>query len=184
MMVAVSIFAIVMLIGVGALLSLVEVNKRAQGINSVMNNINAAVEDISRTVRVGSTYHCEVSATPPPPSALASPQDCSQGGGLLLAFEPTSGDPANPNDQVVFRLNGTQLERSLFGGVNGTWVAMTAPEVQITSFQFFVTGSSTYTAGDRVQPRVLMIIRGTAAVQGGPTEFTVQSSVTERLIDI
>ncbi|MBX9765465.1 type II secretion system GspH family protein, partial [Patescibacteria group bacterium] len=39
LMVAVSIFAIVMMIGVGALLSLVQTNRRAQAINSVMNNL-------------------------------------------------------------------------------------------------------------------------------------------------
>jgi prepilin-type N-terminal cleavage/methylation domain-containing protein len=184
MMVAVAIFAIVMMIGVGALLSMIEVNKRAQGINSVMNNLNAAVEDMSRSIRVGSTYHCEVSASPPSGTILSQPKDCATGGGLLFSFEATGGDVDDTADQVVYRLNGTQLERSLRSGVGGSWVAITAPEVTLTSFQFYVTGSSAYSTGDHTQPRVLMIIHGTAAVPGGPTDFTVQSSVTERLLDI
>ncbi len=179
MMVAVSLFAIVMLIGVGALLSLTQANERAQAINSVMNNLNAALEDMSRSIRVGTTYHCETSSNPPPPSVLAVPQDCASGGGVLLAFEPAGGDPANPNDQTVYRLNGTQLERSLDSGV--TWVAMTAPEVSIDHFSFYVTGS---TRGDGTQPRVLMSIQGSAAVPGGKTTFTVQASVVQRLLDI
>lgn len=184
MMVAVAIFAIVMMIGVGALLTMIEVNKRAQAINSVMNNLNAAVEDMSRSVRVGSTYHCETSASAPSPDTLAEPKDCATGGGLLFAFEATGGDPTNSADQVVYRLNGTQLERSLSAGAGGTWVAITAAEVKITNFQFYVTGSASYTSGNHVQPRLLMIIHGTASVPGGPTDFTVQSSVTERLLDI
>lgn len=185
LMVAVSIFAIVMMIGVGALLTMVSVNKRAQGINSVMNNLNAAVEQMSRAIRVGSAYHCEESPTPPSPSVLANPEDCATEGGLLFAFEPTGGDPTNPSDQVVYRLNGTQLERSLSAGANGTWVSLTAPEVKITTFKFYVTGSDTLSSSaNTVQPRAIMIIRGTAELQGGPTEFTVQSSVTQRLIDL
>ncbi len=183
-MVAVSIFAIVMLVGVGALLTMVEVNKRAQNINSVMNNLNAAVEQMSRSIRVGSTYYCGDSSVPPSPLILSEPRDCAQSGGLLVAFEETGGDPDDINDQVVYRLNGTHLERSLESGANDTWVAITAPEVEITNFRFYVRGSTPYSGGDLEQPRILMVIKGTADVQGGPTEFTVQSSITQRLIDI
>ena len=183
-MVAVSIFTVVMMVGVGALLTMVQVNKRAQGINSVMNNLNAAIEQMSRSIRVGSTYYCGDSSVAPSPLTLSQTRDCAASGGLLLAFEPTNGDPTNINDQTVYRLNGTQLERSLGSGANGTWVSLTAPEVIISSFKFYVTGSTPLLGGDTAQPRVLMIVKGTATVQGGPTEFTVQSSVTQRLIDI
>ncbi len=181
MMVAVSIFAIVMLVGVGALLSLVQANARAQAINSVINNLNAALESMSRSIRVGTIYHCEASEIPPVPSVLAVSKDCSSGGGVLLAFEGSSGDPNNPDDQVVYRLKGTQLERSLAAGANGTFVVVTAPEVSIREFDFYVTGS---TRGDGVQPRVLVRIQGSAEVPGGETTFTVQASVVQRLLDI
>lgn len=193
-MVAVSIFAVVMLVGVGALLTMVEVNKRAQGVNSVINNLNAALEQMSRSIRVGSTYYCGDTSVEPSPSVLAQPRDCSGNGGLLLAFEPTGGDPEDVDDQTVYRLNGTQLERSLCSGADqlcgpenekdGAWVAITAPEVIITDFRFYVTGSTPLSGGDFEQPRVLMIVKGTANVQGGPTEFKVQSSITQRLLDI
>lgn len=184
MMVAVSIFAIVMMIGVGALLSLIETNRRAQAINSVVNNMNAALESMSRAVRVGTTYHCRTSATPPAASVLSASQDCAVGGGKLLAFESSGGSRTDVNDQVVYRLNGTQLERSTSAGANGTWVALTAPEVSIESFEFFVLGSAPGSSGDETQPRVLMKMRGSAPVPGGTTEFNVQASVTQRIIDI
>jgi prepilin-type N-terminal cleavage/methylation domain-containing protein len=185
MMVAVTIFAIVMMVGVSALLSLVATNRRAQAINSVMNNLSAALEGMSRSIRVGTNYNCVVSASvppsPPPSSQIAIPQDCAAGGGKLLAFESAAGDPNNPNDQVVYRINGKQLERSLQSGFNGTWVAVTAPEVSIDSFDFYVIGS---VQGDSIQPRVLMRIKGSAQVPGGTTTFTVQASVVQRLLDI
>ncbi|MBY0539405.1 prepilin-type N-terminal cleavage/methylation domain-containing protein [Patescibacteria group bacterium] len=181
LMVAVSIFAIVMLIGVGALLSLVETNRRAQAINSVMNNLNAAVESMSRSMRVGTSYYCSNSSIPPAPATLDDPQDCPDDGGVLLAFESAEGDSSESNDQIVYRLNGTQLERSLFSGASNTWVALTAPEVSIDTFDFFVIGS---VRGDGIQPRILMRIKGSASVPGGSTQFTIQSSVVQRLLDL
>lgn len=185
MMVAVTIFSIVMMVGVGGLLSLIATNHRAQAINSVMNNLNAALENMSRSIRVGTLYHCVTSAAVPPPAPpageIGDPLDCASGGGRLLAFESSLGDPAEPADQVVYRLNGKQLERSLKGGANGTWVAITAPEVSIDSFDFYVVGSA---QGDGIQPRVLMRIKGSAVVPGGTTTFTVQASVVQRVLDI
>jgi prepilin-type N-terminal cleavage/methylation domain-containing protein len=185
MMVAVSIFAIVMMIGVGALLSLMSVNRRAQAVNATMNNLNAAIESMSRAMRVGTTYYCQTSITPPAPSTLASPQDCSSGGGLLFAFESSSGDPADDTDQVVYRINGTQIERSLASGQSGTWVALTAPEITISDFEFLVVGSAPLSSGNMVQPRAVMKIEGSAPLPGGDTtEFSIQASVSQRLLDI
>lgn len=175
MMVAVSIFAVVMLIGVGALLSLVQTNRRAQAINSVMNNVNAAVESMTRTMRVGTTYHCGAGG-----ASIDAAQNCATGD-TYLAFESSSGDRTNANDQVVYRLNASakQLERSLNSGQ--TWVSLTSPEVSIDSFNFYVVGAP---SGDGIQPRILMRIQGSAQVPGGTTTFTVQSSVVQRLLDI
>lgn len=177
MMVAVTIFAIVMMIGVGALLSLVEANRRAQAINSVMNNLNAALESMTRSIRVGTSYHCGSAFN------YHEPLDCEEAGGTLFAFESAGGSITDPDDQVVYRKNGTQLERSLNSG--DTWVALTAPEVTIESFTFFVAGARSLSeSGDTKQPRVLMQIKGSAAIPGGITEFSVQASVTQRIIDI
>jgi len=181
MMVAVTLFSVVMMIGVGALLSLVDANRRAQAINSVMNNLNAALESMTRSIRVGTTYYCQTSPTPPSPSVLGTPQGCTDG--KLLAFESSGGSLNNENDQVVYRLNGTQLERSLNSGA--TWVALTAPEVTINSFSFFVVGAQSFSqSGDTIQPRVLMRVKGSAPVPGGTTEFNVQASVAQRVLDI
>lgn len=182
MMVAVSIFAMVMMIGVGALLSLTEANRRAQAINSVISNLNAAMEGMSRSIRVGTHYHCRTEITSPSPAELATVQDCASGDGRFLAFESSSGNPSNPNDQVAYRINGTQLERSLDSG--GTWVALTAPEVVIDSFEIFVVGSAPSSQGDTIQPRVIIRIKGSAQVAGGSTSFSVQAGVTQRLLDI
>jgi prepilin-type N-terminal cleavage/methylation domain-containing protein len=184
MMVAVTLFAIVMMVGIGALLTLVEGNKRAQSINSVINNLNAALEGMSRSIRVGTTYHCRTSEIPPTPDTFALAQNCINQSGKLIAFESATGNPSDNTDQVVYRINGTQLERSLDSGQR--WVALTAPEVQIDSFELFVVGarSPTDPGGDTIQPRVVIKISGSAEVPGGTTSFSVQAGVTQRLLDI
>lgn len=187
MMVAVAIFAIVMMIGVGALLSLSGANRRAQAINSVMQNLNAAIESMSRSIRVGTVYHCQSGAVPDVPSVLATPSSdgaCGSSGGQLIAFEPSGGSLADVNDQGVYRVNTAtkQLERSKDSGA--TWVALTAPEVSIDSFTVYLLGAVPKSSGDTTQPRVLMTINGSAPVPGGETRFTIQASVTQRIIDI
>ena len=54
MIVAVALFAVVMLISVAALLALVDANRKAQALQSVMNNLNIALDGMVRSVRMGS----------------------------------------------------------------------------------------------------------------------------------
>lgn len=186
LMVSITIFSIVMLISVGALLSIIDANRKAQSLKSVMNNLNFALESMSRNIRVGTNYHCKPydGIVPPSvPSNITSTSDCSgEDGGVLFAFEGSNGDRSNPNDQIVYRLNGTHLERSTDSGA--TFTAVTAPEVQLSNFKFYVIGAAPLTAGNTIQPRVVMTIQGMAGVGVNQTEFNVQASVSQRLIDI
>ena len=179
MLVAVAVFSIVMMVGVSTLLAMVDANRKAQAIKSVMNNLNFALENMSRTIRTGTTYHCSTSATPPASASVA--QDCANGG-LLLAFERQGGSSGNPNDQVMYRINSTtqQLERSTNSGASFT--AITATEVDISDFKVYVVGSS---GADSLQPRVVISVSGTAGVsEKVRTDFKVQTAVSQRFLDL
>jgi hypothetical protein len=81
----------------------------------------------------------------------------------------------------VYRINGSQLEKSSNGG--STFVGITAPEVTIESFNFYVTGAEI--AGDNSQPRVVMILQGSAGVSDKiKTNFNIQATVSQRLLDL
>ena len=56
MLVSIALFAIVMVVCVGALLSLVGANKKAQALESVMNNLNISLDDMARSIREGTNY--------------------------------------------------------------------------------------------------------------------------------
>jgi len=188
LMVSVAVFSVVMLVAISTLLSIVDANKKAQALKSVMNNLNFALESMSREIRVGTNYHCEESpAGPYDPLDLAIPQDCGVGGGQLLALESSDGDFTDNDDQLVYRLNssvsGGSIERSLDAGA--TWTAITAPEVNISEFTFYVTGTETYfpALSNTQQPRVTMSIQGVAGAGNASTTFTVQATVSQRLLD-
>jgi prepilin-type N-terminal cleavage/methylation domain-containing protein len=177
MLVAVALFSGVMIIAVGALLSLIDANRKAQAINSVMNNLNFALENMSRNIRVGSTYHCEV--TNNVPVDVDEVKDCSNGG-ELFAFEASNGDSGDSTDQIVYRINGTQLEKSEDSG--NTFITITAQEVSIDNFSFYVDGTS---LSDDMQPRVVIILQGSAGVKEKiRTEFNLQTTVSQRVLDL
>jgi len=176
-MVAVALFAVVMTISVGSLLSLVEANRKAQALNSVINNLNFALENMSRNIRVGNTYHCSTSSSVPP--NLDTTQDCPNGG-ILFVFEGNEGDITVPTDQIVYRFINSRIEKSIDGGT--TFIAITASEVTINEMKFYTVGT---TRGDTSQPRVVMTVQGTAGISTkAQTDFNLQTTVSQRVLDL
>ncbi|PIT96854.1 hypothetical protein COT82_00925 [Candidatus Campbellbacteria bacterium CG10_big_fil_rev_8_21_14_0_10_35_52] len=178
MLVAVSLFVFVMLIGVGTLLSIIDANRKARALSSVMNNLNFALESISRNIRMGTKYHCEENTSVPP--NIDTPKDCNPG--KLFAFEASGGNPLNPNDQIIYRINYDEsgIEMSKNGGAN--FVGITAKEVVIENFSFYVSGSS---MTDNYQPKVVITIKGFVGVKEKiKTEFNLQTMVSQRVLDI
>ena len=176
MLVAVALFSAVMLMAVGALLALIDANRKAQALNSVMNNLNFALENMSRKIRVGTNYHCETTDSI---IDINKPKDCINGG-KLLAFEASGGNRDDINDQIVYRINGTRLEKSEDSGA--TFVNLTAQEVSIDKFIFYVDGTS---LSDEKQPKVVIILQGSAGIDKKiRTEFNLQTTVSQRILDL
>lgn len=169
LIVSIGLFTVVTLVAVGALLSIVGVNKKAQSFKSVMNNLNFAVESMSKSMRVGTDYHCGSGGT------ISLPQDCA-GGSDYFAFKNSSGA------QVVYRLNGTQIERSVGGG---GFVGVTAPEVIITEntgLRFYVSGAAENP--NNKQPKILILVQGIMSIsEKATTNFSLQTTVSQREID-
>jgi prepilin-type N-terminal cleavage/methylation domain-containing protein len=164
MIVAVALFAVVMLVSVGALLALVGANRKAQALQSVMNNLNIALDGMVRSVRMGTDYRCNGGG------------DCANGGDVL-SFVPFGG-----GDRWVYFAEDGRLYKSTTGStVDG--FPMTAPNIEIDSLEFYVVGT---TRGDDVQPKVVAVVKGTA---GGSqvkttTTFSIQATAVQRILDI
>jgi prepilin-type N-terminal cleavage/methylation domain-containing protein len=181
MMVAVGIFAIAMTIALGSLLALAESDRKAETFKSVINNLNFSLESMSRTIRTGSTYHCDASSVP-----LTIARDCAATGATSVAFQAadsTQGTVAYClGNGSTCSTTGTAILRSVNGG---TYASITSPEVVITSLLFYVTGAAE--APSTIQPKVTILITG--RVLSAPnstvkqTTFNLQTSVTQRLYD-
>ncbi len=196
MLVAVSLFAVVMTISVGSLLALVDANRKAQGLQSVMNNLNVALDGMVRSIRMGSNYRCGDVTPLVSQDTLSVRKNCPDGGGELLAFEAFDNSATDSSDQWVYWVENNRLYRSTDARQNNK-LALTAPEVKIDSFRVFVTGAAeTLNAdGDTVQPKVLFSIQGTAGAEGSAfsvigtakkiqTTFNIQAVASQRLLDL
>lgn len=166
MMVAVALFSVVMLMGVGALLSLIDANRKAHALNSVMNNLNFAVESMSRNLRVGTNYNC----------GSINGRDCS--GETSIFFTPSVGG----GEIWVYQYNSSEKRIEMSKNSGSSFIFITAPEVVIEKLEFYVTGSD---PSDDFQPRARIIIQGTAGVKEKiKTNFNLQTMVSQRVLDL
>jgi len=179
--VAISLFTVVAFISVGALLTVADANRKAQVLKTVMNNLNFSLESMSREIRVGSTYYCNDITEGTVPGGFTIPRNCSTGGNFF-AFETSGGNSGSSLDQVMYRLNGNIIEKSVDGGNN--FIDLTPPELRIESsngLRFYVTGAL---AGDTKQPKVTIVIKGEAGLKDKiVTDFSLQTSVSQRFRD-
>lgn len=204
-MTAVSIFAIITTISMGSILTVFDLNRKAESVKIVMDNLNLALDSMAREIRFGYRYHCDPSL---PinlnPSTGSGPDICNSPEssfafyiGLPQGSIPTfPGDPPRPANllagrTVVYRKpdGANYIEKSTDGGSNFTRV--TAPEIIVESLDFYVLGamSSSFELSQgqpAQQPKVLIKIKGRAGVEGSPedTEFVVQTLVSQRRWDI
>lgn len=167
LMVAVSIFAIVMVISMGAILTVVDGNKKNQTMQVAINNLNFAVESMTRSIKTGYGYEL--------------------GGGAgscyeqvtLFVTEDQSGD--GNDDQVTYSLGqfgGENENNGLYydnqsSGYSGF---ITAPDLHIEELCFYEASAG--------QPALMIVIKGqtTGSKEGLSTAFNLFTSVTQRQV--
>lgn len=180
MIIAVALFSIVMLVCVSALLALVSANRKAHALQSVMNNLNVTLDGMARNIRMGSNYHCGSNGT------LTLTQDCSSNGDTYFAFVPYGNTTSDP--LTIYNFNSTthRIEKQSGGS---SMLPITAPEVTIDDMHFYVVGTArgcNVNPCDTVQPKVVIVIKGTAPVANSKARstFHVQVTAVQRLLDL
>lgn len=175
LMVSVTLFIIVMLVSMGALLALVDASKKARSLESVMNNLNITLDGMVRAIRMGTTYNCGSADIPD----VDVGEDCPSGG-TIFSFTPFGADPAIQAERWVYTYSNGQLYRSKQGGANP--ITITAPEVTIEDIDFYVVGTR---ARDITQPKVVFVIKGKAgASTKTQSTFYIQATAVQRTLDL
>jgi prepilin-type N-terminal cleavage/methylation domain-containing protein len=183
LLVSVALFTVVMLMAVGALLTLIDANARAQNMQQVMTNISFALDSMTREIRTGRGFYCSnsnISDTLP----IASVQDCNSGSQLSIVEGGESLTGSANNSRITFRFNAAEqsVERRI---ANENWYPITAPGVNITEMYFSVAGSETGRNGDDTQANVTIFISGFAGeLKSTESSFAIQTTITKRVLDI
>ncbi len=183
MLVASAIFTVFMVVAVGALLSIINANDKAQAIKTVIDNVTFTVDDIARNIRSGTNYSCYNNTTQISQNNTGG--NCTGNEGNEISFY-ANGDSAN---NVYYRFAPNQYLSSGVGNIleicqgdhctiPNAWQSLTAPTstVNITNMTFTIYGN-----GSTQQPRVLIDATGLIPVKNGTsTEFDIQTTASQR----
>jgi prepilin-type N-terminal cleavage/methylation domain-containing protein len=195
MLVSLALFTIVVTIAVGSLLVLISGNSRLQGEQSVMTTLAFALDSMSREIRTGSGYYCwnNVSVnTSQPTTGIGSTRDCTssfasshwlsfvEGGASLTA--------GTGNQRVAYYFDSTATPKTIMRQIGNNAAESMIPQsstgldgIEITDVQFFVSGSA---VADTNQPTVTIVIEATESTAAGDKLFTLQTTVTQRELDL
>jgi prepilin-type N-terminal cleavage/methylation domain-containing protein len=163
MLVSVAIFTFVMLIATSTIFTIIDSNKKAEALKSVMDNLNFALESMTRNIRTGSGYVC-----------VDTGGNCPGGDS---AFRFTSNQSSGVS--VEYFLSNGQIMQDESDWTSGP-LPITAAEIHVSSLEFYLVGSA---AHDGIQPRVLMSVQGSAGAAATQTQFKIQTTLSERQID-
>jgi prepilin-type N-terminal cleavage/methylation domain-containing protein len=159
LMVAVSLFAIIMMLSAGSYLVMINVSRQAQGLIVGMNNLSFALDTMSRTIRTGSNY-------------------C---GGTVCASADNFTFTDKDGRSITYRLTGTKIQETK----NGNTFDLTDASTNITSLMFYPDGTEPGTTDGR-QARVSIVISGSVTYSSNkpPQAFVVETSATMRGTDL
>ena len=187
LLVALSIFTIVITMAVGTLLVLIDANGKAQNIQTTMTNLNFALDSMTREIRTGNNYICLTRTGLPSTvqSETATPVDCSSGNFLSIIEGGSSLTAGSGSSRIEYMLHDNSLYRRV-GDATEPWLAITSSDITIETLEFVVSGSRSYNdSANEEQPLVSIFIAGEAGeLEAVDTSFELQTTVAQRLLDV
>lgn len=176
LMVSLTVFAIVMMVSTGSLLTFIDANAKAQAVYEATTNLSFALDSMTREIRTGYSYNCPsgtLSSTGPLPTGT---HDCTNGNAIAFFRE-------KDNAHYGYRLNNDRIEQKI---ESGSWSPLTSSNVVIDVFNLVVSDTATYdSGGNLLQPTVALTIKG--HVNNGldtDTDFNIQTRIVQRKLDI
>jgi prepilin-type N-terminal cleavage/methylation domain-containing protein len=163
LMVATSLFVVIMLSAMGSLFVLLKESKESRALRVSMDNVNFAMESMARSIRMGTNYYCGDT------TSLDDTLSCPNGG------DEISFIPQDASSRVKYSLVDRKIIRD---EPNGDSVSIISPDVDIEFLKFFVRVPGG--ADTQIQPSVYITLKGTVKVNGVPTSFALQTLASQR----
>lgn len=150
LMVATTLFVIIMLSAMGSLFMLLDESKNSRALRLAMDNVNFAMDSMTRSIRMGTDY---------------------SGNGTIISFN--SQDDKLISYKLVTKSDGTgnTIQKCLSAL---ECVSIISPDVNIDVLNF------TLKKDPDTQPSVYIMTKGTVKVKGIPTSFSIQTLASKR----
>ncbi len=204
LMVASAIFIVVTVTGVTVLITATNNFRTTSEIRQSMDTLSFVMEDMTRTIRLGTVFHCGNWASVElfDSCEVDTSANVGQLGGLFLALEGYNGIPNNPDDQVMYWISGGVQGNVTKGTLYKKTQSNLVSPSQITSFypdqmpNIFspITPSTIYLdmnqSGFSVSepgsatttPAITIRLSGVVSYKNTSVPFSIQSTVAPRNI--
>lgn len=197
MVVSLALFTTVVVVSIGALLTLLGVNDDLQGEQSVMSNLSFALDSMTREIRTGTYYYC-TSATAPSGvfagnlDALGdNVRDCASGNSVGRRLHGVSfkeaGDSITGNSVERIMYYFDDREEQIFRKVGSRPAQpIVASGITVRNADFFVTGTEPVEENgtNAIQPAVTIYIEAVANDDPDEKSYYLQTTITQRILDI
>lgn len=200
MIVSLAIFTIVAVIAVSALLKILDANRKSLTLKTAINNINFALESMSREMRVGKTYACDVSKNGSTinNNNFSVSDNCgktlnvSSGDDVdswQIAFRSSKKDPSDSSCNLIYSYrmvkvdneNRLTLRKAMQNSCSqpsintNDYNDVISPDVNITESGITLSGASS-------QPYVTFTFKGYVGVkEKDKTYFDIKTSIAQRI---
>lgn len=176
LMIATTLFTIIVTMGMGSLVVSSNAAKASQKLRIAVDNINFAMESMTRELRTGMYYYCGNSVDLSNTTAV---NDCIAGD--IVAFKPQQvlGSSLRVAYEKVARTDGSNT----FSLIRCEYTTSTScsdvvsSNVDIQTLKFYVTGSN---LADNIQPSVKILIKGVVMIKDVATPFSLQTMTAQR----
>ena len=176
MIVSLAIFTIVALVAVGALVKVMDANKKSISLKTSINNLNFALESMTREMRVGRNDTCSGSL----PMTL-NKNNCEMNSGTwYLAFNSSKDGPSGSckliyiykyDNNTIYKAEQTLCNVPI---AESDFYPLISPDIIISNYILKTDNSD--------QPRVFLYIKGSSGVKEKyKTEFSLQTTISQRL---
>ena len=181
MIVSLGIFTVVAVIAVGALLKISDANRKAITLKTAINNLNFVLESMSREMRLGSNYNCNM--------GVGNNSTCdnnSNNQDWVLSFKSQKLDTNGCNltyaywyDEENKTIKKAQERICDDGRIRNedNYDLVISPDIIITDSKVILNENN----NNNAQPRVLFMIKGEVGKRvNEKTEFVIQTTISQR----